>query len=270
LLTLLLLVHPRARAAFRLASGFQSLENESRVFYEPGAESYATKIAYALPGAIDRVEKSHSLPFKSEFRVYVCSTHESFTKHIGIPADSPVRGTALPWDVWVSPNALCFYGRDTHRQTLAHELSHLHLGQHLGWFNRVKNVPVWFSEGLADWVADTGHEIVSRAEAMEGFRSGHHLIPDASGNLPLPRQPRDYGLTWPLFHMQSRMFVEYLVERDEGSFKHLVMSVLSGVLFDAAFKDNFDDSLEGVWQDFVDSLDNQFEDVTGTRYDGGT
>jgi hypothetical protein len=160
------------------------------------------------------------------------------------------------WDVWVSPKAFAFYGKDTHRQTLAHELSHLHLRQQLGWLRKTQRVPAWFVEGLADWVAGTGEEIVSRNAALKGFINGRHLMPDASGRLPLPKGAHDYGLTWPMFHLQSRMFIEYLHDRDEKSFGRFVAAVVDGDRFDVAFNEHFGDSLEIVWQEFMDALAN--------------
>ena len=262
---LIVLAHPRARAVLRLTPSFLPLKQDSRVFYEPGAETYAERIAEALPGAIARVQECHSRPFVSDFRVYICASHKSFTRHIGHPASSPVRGTAFLWDIWVSPKAFVFWGEDTHRQTLAHELSHLHLGQHLGWWRRTKNVPAWFGEGLADWVADMFGDGPSREKALEGFFTGYHLVPDASGRLPFPKRPWDYGLTGPMLHMQSRMFVDYLRARDEESFKEFVAAVVLGVPFDVAFREHFGDSLGGVWHDFLDALKTQFEHASDAR-----
>jgi len=262
LLLLLALAHPRTRTALRMRSGFLPLEQEVRVFYQPGAEEYARQIADALPAAIARVELFHSLPFVSDFRVYVCASHENFTRYINQPVDDPVRGIAFPRDIWVSPKAFAFYGRDTHRQTLAHELSHLHLGQHLPWWHRVKTIPTWFSEGLADLIADTGDERISREEAIEGFFTGLHLVPDEAGRVPFPKGAQDYGLTWPMFHLQSRMFIEYLYGRDEESFKRFIREILGGARFGITFKDHFGDSLDNVWHEFLESFQIQSKDTS--------
>jgi hypothetical protein len=175
-------------------------------------------------------------------------------RHIGESERSPVRGIAFLWDIWVSPKAFDFQGKDTHRKTLRHELSHLHLGQKLGWWRRTQGVPSWFQEGLADWVADTGDEQVSWREARDAILSGHCILPETSGHLPLPKRPQDYGLSWPMFHMQSRMFVEYLRSRDEGAFQRFVASVVRGNRFETAFKEDFRATLSDSWKDFRDSL----------------
>ncbi len=252
---LLVLVQPRARAALRLVHGFSTLDADPRVRFEAGAEDLARAIAAALPAAIARVEECQSGAFETPFRVYVCASHESFTRHIGEQVSSPVRGIAFPWDIWVSPKALSFHGKDTHRETLVHELSHLHLGQMLGWWHRIKEVPSWFQEGLADWAAGTGDEIVSRREAREAIISGHSIVLDESGHLPFPKRPETYGMTWPMFHMQSRMFVEYLRSRDANAFAGFVTAVVRGAGFKSAFEENFGEDLSDVWKDFFESME---------------
>jgi hypothetical protein len=214
----------------------------------------AGAIAEALPAVIAKVEKCQSGPFEKPFRVYVCASHKSFTRHIGEPVSTPVRGIAFLWDIWVSPKAFSFHGEDTHRGTLAHELSHLHIGQKLGWWHRIKDIPSWFQEGLANWVAETGDELVSRREARRAIVNGHCIVPEESGHLPLPRRPQEYGLTWPMFHMQSRMFVEYLRSRDTDAFTKFVADVMQGVGFKSAFEANYHEGLPDVWIGFIESL----------------
>jgi hypothetical protein len=131
---------------------------------------------------------------------------------------------------------------------------HLRLSQHLGVWGSVRTVPAWFREGLADWAADTGAEIVSRQQAMEAFASGHHLTPDATGRFLFPRSGPDYGLSWPMFHRQSRLFVEYLQQRDERSFRRFLVTLLTGIPFNASLTTNFGDDLGTLWGEFLDSM----------------
>jgi len=250
---LLVLAQPRGRTALRLVQGFSTLDADPRIRYEPGAENLARAVAAALPAVVARVEDCQSAPFKASFRVYVCASHQSFTAHIGEPVSSPARGIAFLRDVWVSPTAFSFHGEDTHRETLTHELSHLHLWQMLGWWHRTKDVPSWFQEGLADWVADTGDEQVSRREARDALLGGKCIVLEESGHLPFSTRPDSYGMTWPMFHMQSRMFVEYLRSRDANAFRGFVAAVVRGARFTSAFNDHFGAGLSDVWKDFVQS-----------------
>ena len=267
LLPLLLLAHPRGRAAFRLTSGFQQLEQDSRVYFETGAEVQAMRFAEALPDAIARVEECHGQAFKSDFRLYVCASHESFSRHLGETVDSPVRGMKLFRDIWVSPKAFDFRGADTHRQTIIHELSHLHLSQHMGLGSIMGGLPTWFVEGLADWVADTGNEIVTYQEALDSFAHGRYLVPDAKGRFLFPKTAQDYGVSWPMLHRQSRMFVEYLHDKDEALFKDFVVAVSKGMRFKVEFGRYFRGNLDSVWNDFLSSLDHRIGSSIGARAD---
>lgn len=251
----LLLSSPRVRCAMRIAPGFASLQGDSRVYYESGAEAVAGRFAEALPDAVARVEERLGLPFKSEFRVYVCVSNESFARHVGHPLNTPVRGMAFARDIWVSPRAFAFEGRDTHEETLAHELTHLYLGQRLGWWNRVRLMPAWFQEGLSDWVADTGLERVSRRQAREGLLAGNRLTPDKSGRLLVPKRAEDYGVGWPMYHAQSRMFVEYLHDGREERFRAFVLALMGGGRFGDAFEQNYGCTLESAWEEFMKSLE---------------
>ena len=252
--TALLLGQPRAITALRLARGYSPLDADARVYYETGAEYLAEAIADALPAAVTRVEGRQLAPFEVAFRVYVCASHESFTRRIGGPVTSPVRGIAFPRDIWVSPRAFSFHGKDTHRETVAHELSHVHLGQKMSWLRRVRGVPSWFQEGLADWVADTGHEQVSRHEARAAVAAGSCIVPEGSGRLRLAPKPPPSGLPWPMFHAQSRMFVEYLRSRGANEFDGFLVAVLRGAEFEAAFGESFHISLLEAWSDFQESM----------------
>jgi hypothetical protein len=258
----LVTAQPRVRAALRLTAGFVPMEEDNRIYYEAGAEAMANALAKALPAAVARIEEYQSLPFESGYRIYVCSSHSSFTQRIGVPLSWTVRGIAFPRTIWISPLAFAFHGQDTHQQSLTHELCHLHFAQHLGWWKRTKNIPIWFAEGLAGWLADTGGEIVSRAEALESFRSGRHMVPEAAGKLRLrPPTLQDIGISFPMFHMQSRMFVEYLFGRGEEPLKNLITALMNGARFNVAFEDQIGDKLENVWQEFLHSMN------TNTVYD---
>lgn len=255
LMIVLVLTQPRARTALGLTSGFVPLQDNIQIYYEAGAEDLANAFATALPAAISRIEEYQSLPFESDFRIYVCSSHESFTRRIGSPVRFQIRGIAFPRTIWISPIAFAFHGQDTHQQTLTHELSHLHFAQHLGWWRRTKNIPIWFAEGLADWLAGTAGEAVTRTETLEALRSGHRMVPQEAGKLRLrPPTRQDLGMSFPMFHMQSRMFVEYLHGRGEEPFKKLITALMNGERFSVALEEHIGDKLQNVWQDFIQSI----------------
>ena len=247
----LLLGLPRSRAALRLTPGFSPLTLDHRIWLESGAERQAEQLARALPAVVARIERAHGRSFSKSFRVYLCSSHRSFTEHLGLPRDSQVRGVAFPWHVWISPKAFDFHRQDTHVESLSHELAHLYVVQHLGWIRRTRNLPTWFQEGLADWVADTGFEVVSRRRAQTLIARGRHLRPDGSGHLPTPRPLTSYGVSPPVLHAQARLFVEHLAGEEPEAFAELLAALLSGEPFAQAFEASFAKSYSRHWDDFV-------------------
>ena len=75
--------------------------------------------------------------------------HDEFVAH---PSSYPIRGPVLLGNVFTAQSAFDFQNMDTHREPLLHELSHLHLLQHLGFFG-YRKIPIWFTEGLANCLA---------------------------------------------------------------------------------------------------------------------
>ena len=133
LLAVLFFISPYSTALLKSKSHFINHVKNDKVLYEAGAEDYADSIAVYLPEAIERVEQLHGLPFEESFNIYVCKTQKSFNEYTAIKSPYPIRGTALLGDVLIAPSAFNFFGRDTHKETLTHELSHLHFRQRLGF-----------------------------------------------------------------------------------------------------------------------------------------
>ncbi len=246
---------PRLRTALRIVDGFEPLESYELVYYEQGSEEYARRIAETLPGAIERIESLQGRPFPSLPRIYICATHERLAEQIGESPETAVRGIAFKRDIWLSPLIFSFFGKDTHAQSLLHELSHTHISQHLSWFHRVRKIPAWFNEGLADWVSGTGEDRISRSEGIAAIRAGRALAPDDTGQFPRPKEPADYGLSWPMLHVQSLMFVEYLAERDREAFDGFLGDLLDGEDFGPSFVRQFGAGPGVIWEEFTGTLE---------------
>lgn len=254
-LAVLALRIPRLRTALRMADGFEPLPGNELVYFEEGAEEYARRIAETLPAAIERVETLQLRPFRTLPRIYVCASHESFTEQIGESPETPVRGIAFKRDIWLSPLVFNFFGSDTHTQSLLHELSHTHISQHLSFIHRVRKIPTWFNEGLANWVSGTGEDRITRDEGIAEIRAGRVMAPDDTGQFPLPKTPADYGLSWPMLHVQSLLFVEYLALRDRAAFDTFLGEVLDGEDFGPSFVRQFGAGPDILWREFTSTLE---------------
>jgi uncharacterized protein YjaZ len=134
---------------FNSTDNFLSLQNDSRVMYEPGAEDFAATVASDLPSAINQVESRQYSKFPDKITVYVCNSQESFKKLTG----RNVAAMTYRKSIFLSTRLLDH--PDNVKHYIAHELSHLHMYQHMGDYAYLC-IPSWFAEGLAAFVSDGG------------------------------------------------------------------------------------------------------------------
>jgi hypothetical protein len=227
---------------------------DKRVLYEPGAENIAVQIADFLPIAIDQVETRLGIPFKKSFKVYVCNTQKSLGEFVAAKSLYPIRGLVLRGDVYMAPSAFNFKGMDTHRETIMHEISHLHFRQQLG-FVKDRKIPTWFSEGFADCISNAGGEGISDDEATDYILNGWHFIPNDESKVfgRFHRESKD--LSGPMYHKQVKMFVTYLVEMDSLKFKDFLSEIQKGRSFRKSFMGSMGKSIHYYWDQFVSSLE---------------
>lgn len=235
---------------------FMPISNETSVLYEQGAKKLAVKIADALPEAIKRVEKIHGQPFPKPFNVYVCASQNSLNEFIGNPPGLRIRGAVVFNNVYISPSAFNFNGFDTHKETLTHELSHLHLKKHIGYFRQRGSIPVWFHEGLANFVAGSGGEGISDQEAISAIIDGNHFIPDHKGRFFKMKRAKDYGMQYPMFHKQTKMFVTFISNHYSHAFKQFLLDIQVKKNFAEAFEENFYMNVSVMWDEFEKYLRN--------------
>ena len=228
-------------------------EADPRVHYEQGAETYAGSIASLLPEAIAMVEAGMGAPFARPITVYMCASQESLNAYIAAPPGSPIRGTAVRGAVYLAPSAFDWEGRDTHRASLTHELAHLYLAQKVGYLSR-RRIPAWFHEGLANIIASSGGEGVSERDAVRAIREGRHLPPRSRiGVLERPR-PAERGITHPMLHRQSQMFVSFLRASDPPAFRRLIRDVLSEGELRGPLIAHYGRDAPALWAEFVSGL----------------
>ena len=233
-------------AANRSTSRFVASPSDPRVFYEPGAADMAREVAAAMPSAVAAVEARMLGPFVVPVRVYVCATVEGFTSYGASPR---AGGFTLNGRVFISPKPENTAERIP--RLLAHELSHLHLGQRRGFVSFAR-FPVWFTEGLAvDVSGGAGAEGVTERDARRAMASGQTFVPEVEASVWHRRGASAFGLGEHMFYRQAGMFVAYLRSADPVRFSALLAAVEDGDDLEHAFKSAYGMGVDVAWQRFV-------------------
>jgi hypothetical protein len=124
-------------------------------------------------------------------------------------------------------------------ETLVHETFHLYLGAMLRRVNR--RVPLWFNEGIAQWVAQqqTNPQLLNR---LQTNAKGATLTPLASLTERFP----DDGAAVSLAYAQSLSFVKWLEGRRPGCIKAVLSALAEGRHFEAALEGAAGERLPGL------------------------
>ena len=232
-------------AALRSTDAVFVASRDPRVFVEPGAPQAAAVIA-SVEQAVRRVEGGQGGPFHMPIRIYVCATLATYKKFTG--HDLSGGDTTVRHKIFISPKPQNTAARIPF--VVAHELSHLHLGQDWSWL-QASRVPIWFNEGLAALISDGGGaEDVTEGEAAAAIRAGRTFTPVGSRGF----SGAHFGLTPHLFYRQAAMFIAYLRAADPDGFLRFLSEFEHGRPFPDAFARWDSRGLERAWRDFVAQL----------------
>jgi hypothetical protein len=239
--------HPRA---LQPVEGFVPLAGDARVWVEPGYEAYGERVAQALPEAIARVEAAHYRPFVKTPRIHVCGSADCFGRYVLTPR---LSAAVIPDNrLFLSPN---LDGKERHRlgPLLAHELSHLHLGQRIGHYHSA--LPVWFHEGWASLAAEGGGaEYVSDEKVMAAIRDGRRVDLETRDTPDRRHRAAAYNLDIHSFYRQAMLLVRWLRDQDEAKFRTLVLALQDNADFVIAFADVYGSSPATHFTAFYDAV----------------
>jgi hypothetical protein len=238
-------------ATFHSTDHFLTIDSDTRILYEPGAEANARELVPLLPEAIKKVEEAQYSPFQDPIKIYVCASAENYYKLTGTRAPAVVTNK-----LFLSP--VLFSERRPLERYLTHELSHLHLMQRLGMLNYTR-LPAWFKEGLAEVVSGgaTSFQITDQ-EAYKAIEGGHNFTPDSDRNIISifisPRYGGHWKISAPLFYQQCMLFVAFLKKTDEVSFTKMMMAIQHGEYFSTALSDAYKEGLPALWKTFIEEM----------------
>jgi hypothetical protein len=225
-------------------------DRDPRVLYEPGAEIFASQIAAILPVAVEKVETQQYISFREPPKIYVCASKDSYYKLSGTRARAVVTNKLLlSPELKNDPESLSLM--------LTHELSHLHLLQHVGQVAFIK-LPPWFKEGLATLVSGGGGaSTVSDNQALMFIRDGKYFIPEDDrgliSSLIFPHYSSFWHLDHQMYYRQCMMFVAFMKINHEYQFKNFMISIMTGNNFQDSFSTFYKEKLGDLWGRYLNN-----------------
>ncbi len=235
----------------RLTSDFKTLPSDNRILYEIGAENIAIESAKYFSKAISIVEMRQLGTFKAPVKVYVFASANSFSKYSG--ASEKVKGACWENDIFLSGKLLNLMSET--QGILTHELSHVQLLQTLGSISFNNDLPRWFREGLAIYVADGGGAMnASEAESIRSFKKGAHFLPEVKGSLFSKKLTGTVDLEPKIFYRQSGMFVKFMAANYPSQFETFVKDIQEGNEFGVSFVKSFKIDIDEMLKIYISTL----------------
>ncbi len=234
----------------RITYEFEQSEETTSVFFDSEANDIAKQVSKSLPASISLVQKKQYLDFKDPeaLKVYIFSSKERYSKFSG--TSPKTRGSATNNEIYISP--IIRVRINTLNQILVHELSHVHLRQHIGLWRSWTEVPGWFHEGLAVEVSGGGGaEKISDKKAIIAINSGKHFTPEEKSGLLGHKYAHDYGLKPQMYYRQSNLFVRYLINQNPKTFKNTYLALIKGAKFSDIWISNYGKSIPTLWLEYL-------------------
>ena len=245
-------------AALKSKASFTHCAGDARVLCEPGSEALGKASASHLDDAVATVARLQHGSFPKPIVVYTYATAESFLAHTGY---SHPRATVINGAIHVSPTAL----REPMRLLVIHEMSHLAFYQATGMLTMAQ-LPTWFVEGLATYVASGGGAGDVTAEgAARRMAEGMCIRPETSHSLLklIDRVPADISARQ--LYRQGAMLVAYLHEVDPPAFERLMAGLAGEEHFADAITSAYGVPMSVLWPRFLEHTRNEIN----RDYDAG-
>ena len=201
--------------------GFDTLQADQRVHYEPDAKTSAEMLAANYAKTIQQVETKLGGTLQIAPDVYLCASDACYEKYAFIKealAEARGRGNL----VLLKARTLEAEGRLL--PVFTHELVHAFWFQH-----GVHCTPRWWTEGLAVESSNGGGaEKILRLLAIQALREGQVFQASDENSCWTRTPPGLDGMTWPMFYRQSGMFIEWLRLSDPKAFSALLEKLQAG------------------------------------------
>ncbi|MFZ6758805.1 hypothetical protein ACO0K9_16490 [Undibacterium sp. Ji50W] len=244
-------------AKYKSTDNFITLAEDSRIRYEKNAKEDAIALREILNASQRKVEVALNAHFEKPIEIYVCASQDTFNEYVFLSKN--VRGAVYWGKLFLSPGAFG-RGEESLAELTTHELTHYLFYTHLGEKAHIKNIPIWFREGIAVFVADGGpaytkYKDVSAlmsSEEKEAYLSGNIDFWFTSTN-PADAVTKNGAANW-LIYRVGASFVHYMHDSQPENFGKLIQLLLSGTEFPQALEVSYGKNIEVLRKEFSQYL----------------
>lgn len=239
-------------AKYKSTDHFLALEVDNRIRYELSAKQNALILSRLLSDSQAAVEHVLNANFKKPVEIYVCASQESFNEYVFLSKN--VRGAVYWGKLFLSPGA---FSRGSAKRLTTHELTHYLFYTHLGEKAHMEGIPLWFREGIAEFVANGGADYTVGKEVLE-LMSHKEKEAYLSGKLNFlfftqnadDAVTKDGVVNWLLYRVGA-LIVHFIHDSNPQEFDNLIKSLLSGVGFGEALQESYGKDTESLLKEFT-------------------
>lgn len=238
-------------AKYKSTDHFLTLQIDRRIRYEASAENNAFRVSRVLSESQYAVEHVLKAKFKKPISVYVCASQDSFNEYVFLSKN--VVGAVYWGKLFLSPNA--FHSSSIGR-LLNHELTHYLFYTHLGDKAHIEKVPLWFREGIAEFVANGGQDYTKGKEIFE-LMNENEVNTYLSGELNywfLSQDASDAvtknGVVNRVSYRVGGLFVHFIYDLSPKQFNELIQLLLTGIEFSDALQSTYEKSTHSLLKEF--------------------
>ncbi|BCD99655.1 peptidase MA family metallohydrolase [Marinagarivorans cellulosilyticus] len=243
-------------AKYKSTDQFLTFEGDARIKYEQGAEQYAVTLNNSLDESQKAVEVALGAKFKKPISIYICSSQDVFNEYVYLSKN--VRGAVYWGKLFLSPGA---FNRGSLAKLTKHELTHYLFYTHLGERAHIEGIPLWFREGIAEFVANGGPKF-TQGRSIQRFLSVKERESYLSGSLDFwftTEDPSDAvsngTVNWVLYKVGA-LLVHYLHDLSPQQFEELIKKLLAGQRFEKAVYSEYGRDIQTLRSEFTKYIQN--------------
>jgi hypothetical protein len=213
----------------------------AKIYTHPGQEALARQIGALVEIELPRLASVIGVPSPGPFPIFAYTSQVEFYQQTSI--DPYLLGTSSQPGGTIRID--CSGQEMQVRRTLAHELTHSLLDQHLG--TNSGELPLWANEGIAGHLSDP----VTRQQLKGASERIHQigvLTPDEMDEAFRTRSSVDAA------YLESRSMIAWLEYRHPGALRRLLDGLAAGHTFPAALRAASGLTLDEWWQQWEQAI----------------